>query len=42
MQVRHILYGKGRDVVAIETNATICDAAQAADREADRRPGGQG
>src|ERR1700742_1362005 len=28
MQVRHILYGKGRDVVAIETMATICDAAK--------------
>ncbi|HUE66319.1 MAG TPA: CBS domain-containing protein [Rhizomicrobium sp.] len=28
MQVRHILYGKGRDVVAIPCNATICDAAK--------------
>ena len=28
MQVRHILQGKGRDVVAIATNATICDAAK--------------
>ena len=28
MQVRHILYGKGRDVVAIPSNATICDAAK--------------
>jgi CBS domain-containing protein len=28
MQVRHILYGKGRDVVAILSNATICDAAK--------------
>ena len=28
MQVRHILYGKGRDVVAISSNATICDAAK--------------
>lgn len=28
MQVRHILHGKGRDVVAIATNATICDAAK--------------
>ncbi len=28
MQVRHILYGKGRDVVAISATATICDAAK--------------
>ena len=28
MQVRHILHGKGRDVVAIGSNATICDAAR--------------
>ena len=28
MQVRHILYGKGRDVEAIAANATICDAAK--------------
>jgi len=28
MQVRHILYGKGHDVVAIPSNATICDAAK--------------
>jgi CBS domain-containing protein len=28
MQVRHILYGKGRDVVAIATTATISDAAK--------------
>jgi len=28
MQVRHILYGKGRDVVAIAANATICEAAK--------------
>lgn len=28
MQVRHILHGKGRDVVAITANATICDAAK--------------
>ena len=28
MQVRHILHGKGRDVVAIASNATICDAAK--------------
>jgi CBS domain-containing protein len=28
MQVRHILYGKGREVVAIPSNATICDAAK--------------
>jgi len=28
MQVRHILQGKGRDVVAIASNATICDAAK--------------
>jgi CBS domain-containing protein len=28
MQVRHILHGKGRDVVAIATTATVCDAAK--------------
>jgi len=28
MQVRHILHGKGRDVVAITTSATISDAAR--------------
>src|SRR5689334_20957444 len=28
MQVRHILHGKGRDVVAIASNATLCDAAK--------------
>ena len=28
MQVRHILYGKGRDVVAIAATATICEAAK--------------
>ena len=28
MQVRHILHGKGRDVVAISSQATIADAAQ--------------
>jgi CBS domain-containing protein len=28
MQVRHILHGKGRDVVAIASNATIADAAK--------------
>jgi CBS domain-containing protein len=28
MQVRHILHGKGSDVVAIAVNATICDAAK--------------
>lgn len=28
MQVRHILYNKGRDVVAIGSNATLCDAAK--------------
>jgi CBS domain-containing protein len=28
MQVRHILHGKGRDVVAIPSNTTICDAAK--------------
>jgi CBS domain-containing protein len=28
MQVRHILHGKGREVVAIASNATICDAAK--------------
>jgi CBS domain-containing protein len=28
MQVRHILYGKGRDVVAIASQATLCDAAK--------------
>jgi CBS domain-containing protein len=28
MQVRHILYGKGRDVVAISNTATLCDAAK--------------
>jgi CBS domain-containing protein len=28
MQVRHILYGKGRDVVAVASNATIADAAK--------------
>jgi len=28
MQVRHILQGKGRDVVAIASTATICDAAK--------------
>jgi CBS domain-containing protein len=28
MQVRHILHGKGREVVAISSNATITDAAQ--------------
>ena len=28
MQVRHILQGKGRDVVTISSTATICDAAK--------------
>ena len=28
MQVRHILYGKGRDVVAIAEDASIADAAR--------------
>jgi CBS domain-containing protein len=28
MQVRHILQGKGRDVVAIASNASLCDAAR--------------
>lgn len=28
MQVRHILHGKGRDIVAITTGATIQDAAR--------------
>lgn len=28
MQVRHILQGKGRDVVAITSTATVCDAAK--------------
>jgi CBS domain-containing protein len=28
MQVRHILYGKGRDVVAIAAGATIAEAAR--------------
>jgi len=28
MQVRHILHGKGRDVMAIAGTATICDAAK--------------
>ena len=28
MQVRHILYNKGRDVVAIGSSATLCDAAK--------------
>lgn len=28
MQVRHILQGKGRDVVAISSTATVCDAAK--------------
>lgn len=28
MQVRHILHGKGRDVVAISSSATLCDAAK--------------
>lgn len=28
MQVRHILHNKGRDVVAIGSNATLCDAAK--------------
>jgi len=28
MQVRHILHGKGRDVVTIATTATVCDAAK--------------
>jgi CBS domain-containing protein len=28
MQVRHILYNKGRDVVAIPNTATLCDAAK--------------
>jgi CBS domain-containing protein len=28
MQVRHILQGKGRDIVAIVSNATVCDAAK--------------
>jgi CBS domain-containing protein len=28
MQVRHILHGKGRDVVAIASHATLCDAAK--------------
>lgn len=28
MQVRHILYNKGRDVTAISSNATLCEAAK--------------
>ena len=28
MQVRHILQGKGRDVVAIVNTATVCDEAK--------------
>ena len=28
MQVRHILHNKGRDVVAIASTATLCDAAK--------------
>ena len=28
MQVRHILHGKGRDVVAVAGTATICEAAK--------------
>ena len=28
MQIRHILQGKGREVVAIATDASICDAAK--------------
>jgi CBS domain-containing protein len=28
MQVRHILHGKGREVVAITSQATLCDAAK--------------
>ena len=28
MQVRHILHGKGREVVAITSAASICDAAK--------------
>src|SRR5471030_1535180 len=28
MQVRHILHGKGRDVVAVSSSATISEAAQ--------------
>ena len=28
MQVRHILHGKGRDVVAVASNASIADAAK--------------
>ena len=28
MQVRHILHSKGRDVVAIASTATLCDAAK--------------
>jgi len=28
MQIRHILHGKGRDVVAIASTSTICDAAK--------------
>src|ERR1700729_1352024 len=28
MQVRHILHGKGRDVVAVSSSATISDAAR--------------
>jgi len=28
MQVRHILHGKGRDVMAITSGATLCDAAK--------------
>jgi CBS domain-containing protein len=28
MQVRHILHNKGRDVVAIGSDATLCDAAK--------------
>jgi CBS domain-containing protein len=28
MLVKHILYNKGRDVVAIGSNATLCDAAK--------------
>ena len=28
MQVRHILQGKGRDIIAITNTATVCDAAK--------------
>ena len=33
MQVRHILQGKGRDIVTISPTATICDAAKIGARE---------